>query len=63
MTETEVRSEFICLRGKQFDPLMCDALLQSPLYLSLFERQSGKTPVQVQSWRRKEVGPRLAVRA
>ena len=60
MTETEVKAEFICLRGRQFDPTMCDTLLESPLYPSLFERQSGKTPVQVRSWRRKEAGRRLA---
>jgi putative nucleotidyltransferase with HDIG domain len=63
MTETEVRMEFICLRGKQFDPTMCDTLLQSALYPSLFERQSGKTPVQGESWRRREARPRLAAQA
>jgi putative nucleotidyltransferase with HDIG domain len=61
MTEAAVKAEFIALRGKQFDPVMCDMLLQSPLYLSLFDRQSGKTPAQVDSWKR--AGGRLAMRA
>lgn len=36
MTEVEVRSELIKFRGKQFDPTICDALLDSPLYHQLF---------------------------
>jgi putative nucleotidyltransferase with HDIG domain len=36
MTEVEVRAELIKYRGKQFDPTICDALLDSPLYHQLF---------------------------
>jgi len=36
MTEVEVRAELIKFRGKQFDPRICDALLDSPLYHQLF---------------------------
>ncbi len=36
MTELEVRAELIKFSGKQFDPRICDALLDSPLYHQLF---------------------------
>ena len=38
LTETQVRSEFVKLRGRQFDPGICDKLLVSPLYLQLFDQ-------------------------
>jgi putative nucleotidyltransferase with HDIG domain len=57
LTENEVTAELLALRGEQFDPFMCDVLLRSSLYPSLFERTGGATPVQLQSWRRKS-GPR-----
>jgi putative nucleotidyltransferase with HDIG domain len=38
--EAEVRSEFLKLRGRQFDPALCDALLASPLYSHLFRAQA-----------------------
>jgi HD-GYP domain-containing protein (c-di-GMP phosphodiesterase class II) len=48
--EQEVRSEFVRCRGKQFDPNICDALLSSPLWHTLFtpsidtERHFGTEP-------------------
>jgi putative nucleotidyltransferase with HDIG domain len=63
MTETEVREELINYRGKQFDPHMCDVLLRSPLYVSLFERHGNKTPVAIQSWRRRANSHKIAAEA
>ena len=34
--EAEVRAELIKMRGRQFDPEICDVLLASPLYPALF---------------------------
>lgn len=36
LTESEVRSELIKHKGKQFDPDICDALLGSPYYQQIF---------------------------
>jgi putative nucleotidyltransferase with HDIG domain len=36
MTEPEVRAELVRMRGRQFDPNICDALLASPMYSLLF---------------------------
>lgn len=36
MTEVEVRAELVRCRGTQFDPAICDALLDSPLYHQIF---------------------------
>ncbi len=36
LTETQVRSELVKFRGKQFDPEMCDRLLASPMFGLLF---------------------------
>jgi HD-GYP domain-containing protein (c-di-GMP phosphodiesterase class II) len=63
MTEAEVRAELIRFRGIQFDPEMCDVLLRSPLYVSLFERPGTRTPVRLQSWPRRSVSPRIAAGA
>jgi hypothetical protein len=38
LTETQVRAEFIKLRGRQFDPSICDKLLTSPIYPKLFDQ-------------------------
>ncbi len=38
MSEADVRSEFLRMRGRQFDPNICDVLLESPLYPLLFDR-------------------------
>jgi putative nucleotidyltransferase with HDIG domain len=63
LTEREVTAELVGLRGEQFDPHMCDVLLRSPLYASLFERTGATTPVQLQSWRRKSGGRRVSAGA
>ena len=34
--EAEVRAELARMTGKQFDPYICDVLLASPLFPSLF---------------------------
>jgi HD-GYP domain-containing protein (c-di-GMP phosphodiesterase class II) len=36
LTEVEVRAELLRCRGTQFDPAICDALLDSPLYHQIF---------------------------
>lgn len=36
LTEVEVRAELEKCRGKQFDPYICDALLESPIYHQIF---------------------------
>jgi len=36
MRREDVSAELLRMRGKQFDPAICDALLASPLYSSLF---------------------------
>jgi hypothetical protein len=36
LSEEDVRAELIRCRGKQFDPRICDALLESPLWSLLF---------------------------
>jgi putative nucleotidyltransferase with HDIG domain len=62
LTEPDVRAEMIKLRAKQFDPAMCDRLLSSPLYASLFERQvTGASDIQ--AWRRKKLPLRVAIKA
>jgi len=44
LTETQVRAEFVKLRGRQFDPSICDKLLTSPIYLKLFDQDVPLTP-------------------
>jgi HD-GYP domain-containing protein (c-di-GMP phosphodiesterase class II) len=36
MSRLQVRAEIIRMRGKQFDPGICDALLESPVWDELF---------------------------
>lgn len=43
MTEVEVRHELIKMRGRQFDPDICDALLASPMYPALFSGEDSRT--------------------
>lgn len=38
--EREVKAELFRMRGRQFDPQICDALLASPLFPSLFEKDA-----------------------
>lgn len=44
LTETQVRAEFVKLRGRQFDPSICDQLLTSPIYPKLFDQDVPLTP-------------------
>lgn len=44
LTETQVRAEFVKLRGRQFDPSICDKLLVSPIYPKLFDQDVPLTP-------------------
>jgi HD-GYP domain-containing protein (c-di-GMP phosphodiesterase class II) len=61
LTETQVRGEFVKLRGRQFDPGICDILLASPLYPKLFDQDVPLTPVIAEQVRRKGVhAPALA---
>ena len=60
MGEAEVRAELLRLSGKQFDPMMCEKLLASTLYPSLFERQTAKTPGEIHRLRRRSLGIRVA---
>ena len=43
LTETQVKAEFVKLRGRQFDPNICDRLLVSPVYARLFDQD---VPIQ-----------------
>ena len=43
MTEADVKAELIKQRGKQFDPAICDALISSPLYSMLFDKDPSVT--------------------
>lgn len=43
LTETEVRAEFIRMKGRQFDPDICDSLLASPLYPMLFNGEDSRS--------------------
>ena len=56
LTETQVRSEFVKLRGRQFDPGLCDKLLSSPIYPSLFEQDIPRSPALAAQWSRKLTG-------
>ena len=60
MGKAEVRAELLRLSGKQFDPIMCEKLLASTLYPSLFERQTAKTPGGIHRLRRRSLGIRVA---
>ena len=53
LSEAQVRAEFVKLRGRQFDPGICDKLLESPLYPKLFDQDVPLTPVIAASDRRK----------
>ena len=53
LSEAQVRAEFVKLRGRQFDPGICDKLLDSPIYQKLFDQDVPLTPVIAVSERRK----------
>jgi hypothetical protein len=52
LSEAQVRSEFIRLRGRQFDPSICDTLLSSAIYLRLFDQDVPLTPAIAEQERR-----------
>ena len=62
LSEAQVRSEFVKLRGRQFDPGICDKLLHSPIYAKLFDQDVPLTPAIAVSDRKKAsaVAPLLA---
>ena len=63
LTEAEVRVELVKFRGRQFDPFICDALLDSPMYRELFqsnETQSTRTLTQILDLRRRARTPAVA---
>jgi hypothetical protein len=45
LNEPQVRAEFVKLRGRQFDPGICDKLLVSPVYSRLFDQDVPLTPI------------------
>ena len=55
LTEVQVRSEFEKLRGRQFDPNICDKLLVSAIYPRLFDQDVPLTPVIAEQERRKSL--------
>jgi putative nucleotidyltransferase with HDIG domain len=61
--EAEVRAEFIRLRGRQFDPNICDALLASPQYQLLFDDTRVTTPAGQVHWRRRLIDRRAVAGA
>jgi hypothetical protein len=62
LTEPQVRSEFVKLRGRQFDPNICDKLLNSPVYARLFDQDVPLKPAIAEQERRlaKASSPALA---
>ena len=53
LSEAQVRSEFVKLRGRQFDPNICDKLLNSAIYPRLFDQDVPLTPAIAEQERRK----------
>lgn len=61
LTETQVSSEFLRLRGRQFDPSICDKLLASPVYSKLFDQDVPLAPsIAAQDLRALQASPLLA---
>lgn len=55
LSEAQVRNEFVRLKGRQFDPGICDRLLDSPIYQRLFDQDVPLTPAIAEQERRKNV--------
>lgn len=55
LTEAQVRSEFVKLRARQFDPAICDKLLDSPIYARLFDQDVPLTPAIAEQGMRKRL--------
>ncbi len=45
LTHEQVRAEFVKLRGRQFDPAICDQLLPSQVYPKLFDQDVPLAPI------------------
>ena len=60
LTQDDVTAELRKLRGRQFDPALCDVLLASPLYSQLFQVEEAATPVT--ATHSVESAPRLRLR-
>ena len=63
LTESQVRSEFVKLRGRQFDPNICDKLLNSAVYPKPFDQDVPLKPAIAEQERRLSTpksSPRLA---
>jgi HD-GYP domain-containing protein (c-di-GMP phosphodiesterase class II) len=59
LSPAQVHAEFVRLRGRQFDPNICDKLLDSPLYEKLFDQDVPLTPARVEQARRKQASAPL----
>lgn len=55
LSEAQVRAEFVRLRGRQFDPQICDKLLVSPIYSKLFDQDVPLTAALLETDRRRSV--------
>lgn len=62
LSEAQVRNEFVRLKGRQFDPGICEKLLDSPVYQRLFDQDVPLTPAIAEQERRKSntASPALA---
>lgn len=52
LSEAQVRAEFVKLRGRQFDPHICDKLLDNPIYPRLFDQDVPLAPAIAEQDRR-----------
>lgn len=59
LEETQVRSEIVRCRGKQFDPVIADRLLSSPLWRVLFPHSADRSAMQTPRYPSARVGTRL----
>jgi putative nucleotidyltransferase with HDIG domain len=62
LTEGQVRAEFVKLRGRQFDPGICDSLLTSRIYPKLFDQDVPLTPV-IAGQERRQTPAKVPLRA
>jgi hypothetical protein len=53
LTEAQVRGEFVRLKGRQFDPNICDTLLGSSVYVRLFDQDVPLAPAIAEVERKK----------
>jgi len=59
LSPAQVRAEFVRLRGRQFDPNICDKLLDNPIYERLFDQDVPLTPALAEQERRKQIATPL----